>query len=140
MQITKQTTKWGIAWVALVIALALHVVDEAAMDFLPFYNSLVMSLRNAYGWIPLPTFSYSVWIIGLAVGLLLLLALSPFFFAGKRYLRPLAFFLGLLMVANALGHIGMSIYLGEAVPGVFSSPVLLVASVVLLVTTYGLRD
>ena len=140
MDTANRTRKWGIAWLALVIALALHVVDEVATDFLPFYNSLVLLARASYPWIPLPAFSYPVWIVGLALGVSLLLALTPLVFAGKRYLRPLAYFLGLLMTANALGHIGASVFLGAAAPGVYSSPVLLVTSVALLITTYGVRD
>lgn len=135
----KTTTKWGIAWVALVLALALHVIDEAANDFLGFYNPMILALRESYAWIPLPTFTFPVWIIGLAVGVSILLALSPLVFAGKRYLRPLAYFLGILMTANGLGHIGASVCLDKLVPGVYSSPVLLVASAALLITTYGCR-
>lgn len=136
METAKPTTKWGIAWLFLVTALALHVVDEAQTDFLPFYNALVLSLRQSYAWVPLPTFSFQVWIVGLAGGISILLALAPLVFAGKRYLRPLAYFLGVLMLANALGHIAASIYIGEAAPGVYSSPILLVAAVALLITTY----
>jgi len=33
-----------------------------------------------------------------------------------------------LMVANALGHIGSSVWMGRLMPGVYSSPVLLVAA------------
>lgn len=76
--------QWGFAWMALAIAVALHVMDEAMTGFLPLYNSVVESLRDSYLWIPLPTFSFSVWITGLSIGVLLLLALSPLVFAGNR--------------------------------------------------------
>ena len=131
--------QWGFAWVALAIAIALHVVDEAITGFLPLYNSIVASLRGSYSWIPLPTFSFSVWITGLAIGVLLLLALSPLVFAGNRIFRPIAFFLGILMILNALGHIGGSILLGTLAPGVVSSPILLLAATALLIATYRVR-
>ena len=126
---------WGIAWLSLVFALALHVADEALTGFLPVWNSLVQSARETYGWVPLPTFDFAVWLGGLVVGIALLLSLAPLVFAGKSYLRPLAYFLGVLMVLNALAHISASIYWGSLAPGVISSPVLLLAALFLLITT-----
>ncbi len=69
----------------------------------------------------------------------MLLGLSPLVFAGSRRLRPVAYFLGFLMVANSIGHIGASLYWGKLVPGVYSSPILLVAALALLITTYAAR-
>jgi hypothetical protein len=132
-------TQWGIAWVALTIAIALHVTDEAVTGFLPLYNSIVESLRDSYAWIPLPTFGFATWITGLTIGVLLLLGLSPLVFAGKRIFRPISYFLGFLMTLNALGHIGGSIYLGTFAPGVASSPILFLAAIALLVATHRVR-
>ncbi len=139
MAIANPTRKWGMAWVSLALAVALHVTDEALTGFLPLYNSVVQSLPEPFSWISLPTFSFPVWIAGLTIGVLILLALSPLVFAGSRLLRPVSYFLGILMVANAFGHIGASIYWGKLAPGVYSSPVLLVAALALLITTYGSR-
>jgi hypothetical protein len=130
-----RTRQWGIAWVALSVALGLHVADEAVTDFLPLYNSIVESIRESYPWILLPTFTFSAWLTGLIVGVLFLLIMSPMVFAGNRVFRPISYFLGVLMTLNALTHIGGSIYLGELAPGVLSSPVLLLAALALLVTT-----
>ena len=130
-----RTRQWGMAWVLLALAIGLHVADEALTDFLPLYNSLVESARESYWWIPLPTFSFSIWLSGLVLGVLLLLGLAPLVFAGKTWLRPVAYFLSVLMIANALGHLGASIYWQILAPGVLSSPVLFVAAVALLVTT-----
>jgi hypothetical protein len=131
--------RWGITWVSLALAIALHVADEALSGFLPFYNSLVQSLQESYSWIPLPTFTFTEWISGLSIGVLTLLGLSPLVFSGSRILRPVAYFLGVLMVANALGHIVASFYWGKLLPGVYSSPILLLAALALLVTTYTAR-
>ena len=139
MTVHDRFKQWGYAWVALAIAIALHVADEAINGFLPLYNSLADSARDSYPWIPLPTFSFTVWITGLIIGVLLLLALSPLVFKGNRILRPIAFFLGVLMILNGLGHIGGSIYLGSLAPGALSSPILLLAAVALLVTTHRAR-
>ena len=123
------------AWLFLAVALGLHVIDEAATGFLPLYNSLVTSLRESYSWMFLPTFSFSVWITGLIIGVGVLLALSPLVFSGNTHLRPVSYFLGVLMTFNALAHFAGSLYLGEIAPGALSSPILLVAAVVLLITT-----
>jgi hypothetical protein len=39
----------------LVIALAVHVLDEALTNFLEFYNPLVLSMRARIPWFPMPT-------------------------------------------------------------------------------------
>lgn len=120
---------------ALAFALGLHVADEATTGFLPLYNSIVGTIRESQPWFPFPTFTFSGWITGLIVGVLALLLLSPLVFAGNRVFRPIAYFLGVLMTLNALAHIGGSIYLGELAPGALSSPVLLAAALMLIVTT-----
>ncbi len=120
--------RWGTAWLALAGALALHVVDEAANDFLSFYNPMVERLG-----LPFPTFSFDVWLAGLIVGIVLLLALSPFVFRGARQMAPVSYFLGVLMVVNGAAHIVLSVIERALVPGVLSSPVLMAAAVWLLV-------
>ena len=128
----KHYRRWGIAWVSLACALALHVIDEAMTGFLPLYNSLVRSRPESWSWVPLPTFSFGEWIAGLAVGISAIFVLSPQVFAGKQFMRPVSYFLGILMSANGLGHISASLYLGRLAPGALSSPLLLVASAFLL--------
>lgn len=139
MTANDRTTQWGIAWVALAIAIALHVTDEAVSGFLPLYNSIAESLRDSYPWVLLPTFSFSIWLTGLIVGVVLLLGLSPLVFAGKRIFQPISYFLGVLMTLNALAHIFGSIYLWALAPGVVSSPVLLLAAIALLIATDRVR-
>ena len=118
------------------LAFALHVVDEAVNDFLPLYNSVVGGWRETYSWVPLPLFTFSGWLTLLIVALIVLAGLTPLFFKGSRSVRPVAWFFGGLMVANALGHFGMSIYMGAFAPGVYSSPVVLAAAIALLVATH----
>ena len=130
------TLRFGVAWMALVFMLAIHVIDEMATEFLPFYNSLVLSLRETYPSFPMPTLSFPIWLIGLCIALVALLLSSPLVFEGKRFMRPIAYLFGGLMVVNALGHILGSVYFGAAIPGVYSSPLLLVAGVALLVAVY----
>jgi hypothetical protein len=127
--------RWGIAWVALTMALALHVADEALTGFLPLYNEIVASMQESVPWLPLPTFTFRVWLTGLTALILVLLALSPLVFRGYGWLRPVAYALGTIMVANAIGHTVASFYWRLWAPGVYSSPTLFIAAVALLVTT-----
>lgn len=127
--------KWGIAWVALVAAFALHVVDEATTGFLPLYNAVVSGWRESYDWVPLPVFTFDGWLAMLITVLLVLFALSPLAFAGKRGLRPLAWFFSIVMLANGIAHLAISAAMGEMMPGAWSSPVLIVAAIALIVTT-----
>ncbi len=128
----REARRFGLAWLLLSLALGLHATDEALTDFLSFYNPMVESLRERFGWWPMPTFTFERWITGLTVVVILLLVLSRVAYAGKRWLLPLAFFYGALMVLNGLGHMLGSVYFGRLLPGFFSSPLLLAAGVNLL--------
>ncbi len=137
----------GIAWLALCLAFALHVVDEAATGFLSVYNPSVAALREQYPWLPMPTFGYGEWLGGLILANLLTLALTPLAFRGARWLRPLAYAFAAIMLVNAVGHtLGTifgrtvaSVHFPRPMPGFYSSPVLFAASVYMLVALCGAR-
>lgn len=128
----RRTLAFGAAWIAFALAIALHVADEAAHDFLALYNPAVEAILVRVPWLPLPTFTFATWITGLCLAVTLLLALAPQAFRGNRWLVRLAWPLGGLMVLNGLGHIGGSLVLGQPLAGVYSSPVLLAAAAWLL--------
>lgn len=131
--------KWGYSWVALVAAFAIHVLDEALTDFLPLYNAIVTELRESYSFVPLPTFAFPVWLGGLITALVILTLLSPMVFSGRKPLRYVSYFFSIIMILNGLGHVGASVYWGTFAPGVFSSPILVLAAVALLVSTIKAR-
>jgi len=126
--------QWGTAWITLSLALGIHVLDETLHDFLTFWNPLVLSLREKIPYLPMPTFTFGVWVGGLILAVLILLFLSRFAFRGSAWMRPLSYFLSIIMLGNGLLHIGASLYLGRAAPGVYSSPLLLAASAYLFVS------
>lgn len=126
----------GIAWIALCFALALHVTDEALNDFLSVYNPTVQAIQQRFPFLPLPTFTFGIWLSGLICGILILLMLTPFVLRRMRWMRPVSYVLGVMMLMNGLQHIAVSIYLGRWMPGVYSSPLLIVASTALLFYTY----
>lgn len=132
---------FGRAWFALTVAFALHVFDEATTGFLNIYNPTVMAVRDRWRWFPMPTFGYREWLVGLILGVVFCFALTPAAGRGARWLRPLAWFYALLHFSNAVGHTVATI-LGHTVatvtfprpaPGFYSSPLLFIGSVWLMV-------
>ena len=123
------------------IALALHVTDEALTDFLSVYNPTVIALRARFGFWPMPTFEFREWLAGLTLGILVLAALSRFAFRNVPWMRPLFYFCAVVAgIMNALGHT-IATVLGHTVstvrfprpaPGFYSSPLLLIASIYVL--------
>lgn len=126
------------AWLAMIVAVALHVVDETVHDFLAFYNPMVLDLKDSLGFFPAPTFTFPVWLGGLVAGIAVGLFVTPLIARGGSSVRVASVALSVLMVINALLHLGGSLYLGRMIPGVISSPLLLVASLAML--KRGLRD
>jgi hypothetical protein len=130
----------GRAWLALCLALALHVFDEASTGFLGVYNPTVTAIRAQAPWFPLPVFRFETWITGLIAVILALICMSGFVWRGARWTRPAAYAFAILMIVNALGHTAGTIF-GRSVesvrfprpmPGFYSSPVLLAAAIYLL--------
>jgi len=131
---------FGSAWLLLCAGFCAHVADEALTHFLDVYNPTVIAMRERFSWFPMPTFEFRGWLTGLIVANLILLALTPFAFRNATALRPLAYFFALVMLLNGLGHTLFTI-LGRTVPsvtfsrpapGFYSSPLLLVASMYML--------
>lgn len=138
---------FGRAWVILACALALHVADEALTGFLAVYNPTVTAIRERLPWLPLPVFRFDVWLGGLILGIVVLLLLTRFAYNGAAWLRLPAVVFALLMTANAFGHIAGTVF-GRTVetvrferpmPGFYSSPFLLAASMNLLYRLGKLR-
>ena len=139
---------FGRAWLALTIAFALHVFDEATTGFLAVYNPTVTAIRSRWSWSPMPTFGFREWLAGLIVGVVICLLLTPLASRGARGLRPLAWFYALVMLFNGIGHTVFTI-LGRTVPavtfsrpapGFYSSPFLLIGSVWLMLALVRTKD
>ena len=131
--------RWALAWGALCVAFALHVVDEAANDFLLWYNPNVLAIRARVPWLPLPVFTFPVWITGLTIAVLALAALTPLVRRGRPWLVPVAYVYGAVHVANGVNHIAVSISGRWLAPGVYSSPLLLASAIWLLYETHQWR-
>ena len=123
------------AWIGLCAALSIHVVDEALTDFLAFYNPAVLTIRERYPSISLPTFTFETWLALLIFAVIALVAASFFVWRGRWAMRPISHVFAIVMLLNGLLHIAWSIYVWKFMPGVYSSPLLLVASIALIVYT-----
>ena len=140
--------KLGLAWIGLCVATAVHVSDEALTGFLSVYNPTVTTMRERWGWFPMPTFGFRAWLLGLMGGIIIALMLSGFVFRGARWIRPLAWFLSAVMILNAGGHTLATIF-GRTVdsvhfprpaPGFYSSPLLVIAGIYLIVQLRRTRN
>ena len=96
------------------------------------YNPAVRAIRARFPFLPLPIFTFRVWLTGLVLAVLVLASLTPFAFRGVAWIRPVAYAYGIVMVGNGLLHLVGSLYLRKAMPGVYSAPVILAAAVYLL--------
>jgi hypothetical protein len=132
---------FGSAWLALCVAFALHILDEATTGFLAVYNPTVIILRSRWSWFFMPTLEFREWLVGHIMVCALLFCLTPIAARGMRGLRPLAWAYAVIMFLNGMGHT-FGTFLGHTVasvtfprpaPGFYSSPLLLAASVWLMV-------
>lgn len=127
----------GAAWVMLCLAFLVHVIDEVLTDFLSVYNPAAEVIRRRFPFLPLPTFTFESWLTILLVAVVILFTLSPLVFQGRPWTKASSFFFGFIMLANGVFHLMGSMYSGRALPGVYSSPLLLVASANLLLLHIG---
>ena len=123
------------AWLVLDAALAVHVVDEALTGFLEFYNPLVRQLRDRLGFWPMPTFTFGLWLSGLAALVVIIALLTPAVRRGATGTRALSWVLAVIMLGNGIAHLAGSAYYKRWLPGATSAPLLLAASIMLINAT-----
>jgi hypothetical protein len=131
-QTTPTATSFGTPWLLLCLAFAMHVWDEAAHDFLSYYNSTVLALYGHFSWFPRMDMQFRTWLAALLVANLVLLGLTPWAYRNARWLRPLAYVFAGIQLLNGTGHILAAIrgstvpsvqFEGPA-PGVYTAPLL----------------
>ena len=131
-------TQFGAAWIAMAIAFGVHVIDEAATNFLDSYNPIASRIRERLRVPFPPTFTFWPWLLGLLAVTAILFALIPQTVDPNRGILWLGVALGVINVGNGLLHIITSIRLRRRVPGVISAPLLLACAGWLLVTALRL--
>jgi len=120
---------------ALCVALAVHVADEALTGFLEWYNPTVRAIREKYPLLLLPAFTFEIWLSLLIFAVVMLIASSFFVWKGRWAMRPISHVFAVFMLINGLLHIAGSLYMRELMPGVYSSPLLIAASITLIAYT-----
>ncbi len=120
------------AWLLLTAALAAHIADEAVTGFLDLYNPTVRAMRERHPWLPIPTFTFPLWIALLALAVAGLLILSYWVRRGAGWTRRAADAYALLMLSNGLAHLIFSMYKRAWMPGAYTSPLLFAAATVLI--------
>ncbi len=124
----------------LCVAFVLNIGDEAAHNFLDYYNATVLTLYGHFSWFPRIDLTYPEWLIGSGLAAAICGALTPFAFRNANWLRPLAYLFAFLQLLNAMG-ISLSEIVGGTVPsvrfdgiapGLYTAPLLLAASAYLL--------
>lgn len=137
MRVSRQG--FGLPWLLLCVAFALHVWDQAAHDFLSYYNATALALYGHFSWVPRIDMTFREWLTGLLSALVICAVLTPFAFRNARWLRPLAYLFAFIQLMNGSGHVAAQI-LGGTVPsvrfdgispGFYTAPLLLAASIYL---------
>jgi hypothetical protein len=127
---------FGLPWLLLCVAFVLHIWDEAAHDFLSYYNATALTLYGHFSWLPRMDMTFREWLTGVVSAVVICAVLTPFAFRNARWLRPLAYLFAFIQLMNGLGHIAAQI-LGGTVPsvrfdgispGFYTAPLLLAAS------------
>ena len=124
---------FGASWLTLAVVFGLHVLDEAATDFLAWYNPTALRIRSHLGGIPFPpVFAFWPWLLGLLAITAILLVLAPVAYAHAAWLVPVAMVFSLINIGNGLLHVVSAIILKRRVPGLMSAPFLFAAACWLL--------
>jgi hypothetical protein len=123
------------AWLLLSAALAVHIADEALTGFLDLYNPTVRGVRERLPWLIVPTFTFPVWITLLTLAVAGVLIVSHWVKRRLRWTVYASYAFAGVMLANAIAHLGFSVYKSRWMPGAYTSPIVLAAAVNLLIQT-----
>ena len=133
---SRQRSPLGLAWLLLCLVLAVHVAEEALTGFLPAYNLAARAMRDLFPFLPVPRLSLTVWLSATIALVATLTALAPLAYRGFATMRVATVGLSLVVLANVSGHIGGSIFAGQPMPGVYSTPILAAAGIYGLVVAW----
>jgi len=133
---------FGLAWFFCAVAFALHIWDEAAHDFVDYYNATALALYGHFSWFPRIDVGFHTWLVIFVLTNLALFGLTPWAFRDVLWLRPLAYAVVFLSLADGTGHVLVTIR-GQTVPsvrlegvspGFYTSPLVLFSATYLLLS------
>ena len=125
------------AWGAMAWAVLVHVLDAVWNNFLVVYNPTVIALTDRYPWLPLPVFQFEYWLGGLLLAVMGLFLLKRQARRATAWIVIAAYLLSAAMALNAVwlaaltiaGQTPTGMQFTRPMPGFWSSPLLLAASV-----------
>jgi hypothetical protein len=126
--------RWTVAWFVLCVLLALHLAEEAASGDYRAYGQALDLLRVFFPQLPIPHFNFTVWLVDIAGAIIVLFLLTGLVHRNYQIMRPASFALAIFTTANAMLHILLSLASDRILAGTLTSPLLLVASLFLLLT------
>jgi hypothetical protein len=127
------------AWLYLVAALGVHVLDEALTGFLDFYNPLILHIRERIGFWPVPALTLGVFLCGMIAAVAILGLLTPVVRRGAAGTAALSWVFAIIMLGNGFAHLAASLYYRRWVPGATSAPLVLIAATNLVKATMRTR-
>jgi hypothetical protein len=130
----------GLAWVGLCLALAAHVADEALANFTRLYSPAALALGRHVPYPQPPDFAPEVWLTVGVESVIILLMLAPFVFYGARWAAALSHPFAVVAFFYGLSHPAGSVYFSTAVPGLYTSPLLLAGAAYLLVAVHRVQE
>ena len=126
-----QIAAFGRAWLVLCTVTALHLLEESTTGFLEDFAPLVHTVGLAIG-IPAEMPSYSIWLAAIASLIAFVFVLTPLAFRGRHWVVLGSYVFAALMVGNGVNHLLSPLYLGHFLPGQWTSPFLILASIQLV--------
>ena len=129
----------GLAWVGLCLALAAHVADEALAGSLNLYGPAALALNRHVPYPQPPDFAPEVWLTLAVETIIVLLMLAPFVFYGARWTAVLSYPFAVVAFFYGLSHPAGSLYFSTAVPGLYTSPLLLAGAAALLLSVHRVQ-
>jgi hypothetical protein len=120
-----------------VLGVCLALWDEAAHDFLSYYNSTVPALYGHFSWFPRMDMEFRTWIAAMLIANPVLLALTPWAYRNAGWLRPLASVFAGIQLLNGAGPILAtirgrtvpSVHFEGPAPGMYTAPLLVALAV-----------
>jgi hypothetical protein len=129
---------FGRAWLVLCAVTALHLLEESTTGFLEDFAPLVHRVGLTIG-IPVEMPAYSVWLAVIASLVVFVFVLTPWAFRGPLWVILGSYVFAALMIGNGVNHLLSPLYLGHFLPGQWTSPLLIWASIQLVAKANACR-
>lgn len=130
----------GGPWLILCFAFAATATELALRDFVGYYDATVLTLYGRLRWFPRLDFDFKQWLAGVIILGAVLLFLTPWAFRGAPFVRKIARTFAMVMlveslltvIASLVGQTVPSVHFSGGAPGLYTAPIGLAASILVL--------